>query len=79
MAENSAFERASEIVAKRLASFRLGLDCDDPFAFSEYEKLCAGHIVGSLWGADLLNVGEEKWETIETIEALGLPPDFSKA
>ena len=61
-----AFERATEIVARTLASFRLGLDADDPFAFNGYEALCAGHIVGALWGQDLLNTGDEKWVSVET-------------
>lgn len=62
-----AFERATEIVAQQLASFRLGLDADDPFAFNEYEELCAGHIVGALWAHELLNTGDEKWVRIETL------------
>jgi hypothetical protein len=62
-----AFERATEIVARQLASFRLGLDCEDPFAYTEHEKLCAGHIVGALWAQELLNVGNEKWITVESI------------
>lgn len=41
-------------VARSLASFRLGLDADDPFAFNDYEKLCAGHIVGRLSAAGLI-------------------------
>lgn len=63
-----AFERATEIVARSLASFRLGLDADDPFAFNEYEKLCAGHIVGALWGAKLLNTEGENWVTVDSME-----------
>lgn len=63
-----AFERAAEIVARRLASFRLGLDADDPYAYNDHEKLCAGHIVGSLWGAKLLNTEGEKWVTVDSIE-----------
>lgn len=39
----TAFERAQEIVAKQLASFRLGLDSPDPFSYTEHEALCAGH------------------------------------
>lgn len=61
-----AFERATKIVAEQLASFRLGLDCDDPFVYTEHEKLCAGIIVGALWGQDLLNTGDEKWVPVET-------------
>lgn len=61
-----AFERATEIVARRLASFRLGLDCDDPFAYTDHEHLCAGHIVGVLWGHGLLNTGDERWIPVET-------------
>lgn len=60
-----AFERAAEIVARQLASFRLGLDADNPFAYTENEMLMAGHIVGALWGQDLLNTGDEKWVTVE--------------
>lgn len=41
-------------VAERLASFRLGLDSDDPYAFNENEKLMAGIIVGSLWAQGFL-------------------------
>lgn len=63
--ELSAFERATEIVACQLASFRLGLDSDDPHAYDDHEKLCAGHIVGSLWAQDLLNTGNEVWVTVE--------------
>jgi hypothetical protein len=61
-----AFERATEIVAKQLASFRLGLDCDDPFAYTDHEQLCAGHIVGALWAQGLLDTGDEKWIPVET-------------
>lgn len=60
-----AFERATEVVARQLASFRLGSDCDDPFAFTDHELLCAGHIVGALWAQDLLNTGDEKWVPVE--------------
>ena len=60
------FERASEIVAQRLASFRLGLDADDPYAFNENEKLRAGIIVGSLAAKNLINFGDEKWVTVES-------------
>jgi len=63
----SAFERATEIVARQLASFRLGLDCEDPYAYTEHEALCAGHIVGALWGQDMLNTGDEVWEKVESI------------
>ena len=62
-----AFERATDLVARQLASFRLGLDCNDPFAFTENEHLMAGHIVGNLWANGLLNIGDEKWIT-ETVE-----------
>jgi len=61
-----AFERATELVARKLASFRLGLDCDDPFAYTENERLMAGHIVGNLWSNDLLNTGNEKWTPVES-------------
>ena len=60
-----AFERATEAVAQQLASFRLGLDCADPFAYTEHEALCAGHIVGALWAQGLLNTGDEKWVPVE--------------
>lgn len=62
-----AFERATKIVAMQLASFRLG-DCEDPFAYTKHEELCAGHIVGALWAQDLLNTKGEKWVTVESIE-----------
>ena len=64
----TAFERATELVARQLASFRLGLDCDDPFSYTENEKLMAGHIVGNLWANKLLNDTGEKWTTIESAE-----------
>jgi hypothetical protein len=41
-------------VAKKLASFRLGLDADDPYAFNEHERLEAAHIVGALWAQGFL-------------------------
>lgn len=64
-----AFERATEIVARQLASFRLGLDCeDDPFAYTEHEALCAGHIVGALWGQGLLDTKNEEWITLQSID-----------
>jgi len=66
----TAFERATELVARRLASFRLGLDASDPFAYNDHEKLCAGHIVGSLWANDLLNIGDEKWVSIDNEQAI---------
>lgn len=69
-----AFERAAEIVAKRLASFRLGLDADDPYAYTENEKLMAGHIVGSLWGQNLLNTKGENWRSVEPMP-LPKPPE----
>jgi hypothetical protein len=43
-----AFETATEIAASRLASFRLGLDAEDPDAYNEDELLRAGLIVGSI-------------------------------
>jgi hypothetical protein len=61
----SAFEKATEIVARQLASFRLGLDCEDPHAYNDHEALCAGHIVGALWAQDMLNTGDEVWVTVE--------------
>jgi hypothetical protein len=61
-----AFERATEIVARQLASFRLGMDCADPYAYTEHEELCAGHIVGALWAQDLLNTAGEDWIPVKT-------------
>ena len=61
-----AFERAAKLVAQQLASFRLGLDCDNPFDYTENEKLMAGHIIGSLWANDLLNTGDEDWISVES-------------
>lgn len=63
-----AFERATEIVAQRLASFRLGLDHIEPFAYTEDERLRAGHIVGALWAQDLLNTAGETWTPVDTIQ-----------
>jgi hypothetical protein len=60
-----AFERAVEVVAKQLASFRIGLDCSDPHAYNEHEALCAGHIVGALWAQGLLDTGDEEWIPVE--------------
>lgn len=62
-----AFERASEAVARTIASFRLGLDADDPFAYTENELLQAGLIVGRLWSLGLLNTQGEEWVTVESI------------
>jgi hypothetical protein len=62
----SAFDRATELVARQLASFRLGLDCDDPHAFTKDEELMAGHIVGNLWANNLLNTGDEKWVSVSS-------------
>jgi hypothetical protein len=42
------------------------LDCDDPFAYTDHEQLCAGHIVGALWAQGLLDTGDEKWIPVET-------------
>lgn len=61
----SAFERAAEIVARQLASFRLGLDCENPYAYDDHEALCAGHIVGALWAQEMLNTGDEVWTVVE--------------
>ena len=69
----SAFERATDLVARHLASCRLGLDCGDPVAYTESEKLQAGHIVGALWGNDLLNTGNEEWVTVESEGFCSLP------
>lgn len=49
------FEESALLVARRLASFRLGLDADDPYAFNDREKLMAGIIVGTLDAAGFLN------------------------
>lgn len=62
--KQSAFERATEIVARQLASFRLG-DVSNPYAYNDYEFLCASHIVGALWAQDMLNTGDEVWTIIE--------------
>lgn len=62
----SAFEQATEIVAQRMASFRLGLDHENPFGYTEHEKLCAGHIVGSLWAKGLINTKDEVWVPVES-------------
>lgn len=43
-----SFEAATEIVARRLASFRLGLDAENPYEYNDDEKLKAGIIVGSI-------------------------------
>lgn len=43
-----SFEEAAEIVARRLASFRLGLDAENPYDYNDDEKLKAGIIVGSI-------------------------------
>ena len=56
-----AFERAADLVAKQLASFRG--DTETP---TENEELMAGHIVGNLWANDLLNTKGEKWSTVES-------------
>lgn len=61
----SAFERATEIVARQLASFRLGMDCENPYAYDDHEALCAGHIVGALWAQEMLNTGDETWTVVE--------------
>jgi len=45
---------ACELVARNLASFRLGLDAKDPHAYNENEKLMAGIIIGSLWANGFL-------------------------
>lgn len=74
-----AFERATEIVARQLASFRLGLDVRDPYAYDEREFLCAGHIVGALWAQDFLNTGDEVWEMVESEDDLPAPPSRVQA
>ena len=52
--DSDQHEKVMRCVAEKLASFRLGLDADDPFAFNDDEKLRAGHIVGSLWAQGFL-------------------------
>lgn len=66
MSKPIAFERASLVVAQSLASFRLGLDADDPFAYTKDELLKAGLIVSRLWAEKLLDVGDEVWVTVES-------------
>ena len=54
-------------VAKTLASFRLGLDCENPFTFNEEEMVKAGHIVGRLWAAGMIDfphIGEVKTQEV---------------
>lgn len=46
--------RATELVAKRIASFRLGLDADNPYAYTENEKLQAAIIIGTLGAGGFL-------------------------
>lgn len=53
--DSATWEQAMEIVARRLASFRLGLDAENPYAYNDDEKLRAGIIVGSLSAAGVLN------------------------
>lgn len=60
-----AMERATELVARQLASFRLGLDADDPHAYNDNEKLMAGHIVGNLLANDLINEMPGEWVRVE--------------
>lgn len=52
--DSEQHEKIMRCVAERLASFRLGLDADDPYAFNEAEQLEAAHIVGSLWARGFL-------------------------
>lgn len=52
--DSDLFENAVELVAKRLATFRLGLDAEDPYAFNDGEKFRAGIIVGALWAEGLM-------------------------
>ncbi len=70
MKKLSVTERAGLLVARQLASFRLGLDADDPFAYTENEKLMAGHIVGNLMANDLINMGAGVWTTIESLHSV---------
>lgn len=56
----TAFERATEIVARRLAFFR-----EEGSELTENDKLLAGHLVGALWANNLLNTGDEKWVLVE--------------
>lgn len=52
--DSEQHEKIMLCVAKRLASFRLGLDAEDPYDFNEHEMLEAGHIVGTLWAQGFL-------------------------
>ena len=47
-------EKVILCIARKLASFRLGLNSDAPYAFNEDEMLRAVHIAGSLWAEGLL-------------------------
>lgn len=60
-----AFERATEIAARQLARCRTGWDDLDAEPTAN-EKLLAGHIVGALWGANLLNTDGEEWIAVES-------------
>lgn len=64
-AKPKAMERSIELVARQLASFRLGLDCDDPHAYNDNEKLMAGHIVGNLLANGLINEMPGEWVRVE--------------
>ena len=61
----NAWDRATELAARQLASFRLGLDAEDPYAYTENEKLMAGHIVGNLTANGLLNEMPGEWVRVE--------------
>ena len=60
-----AFERATELAADELARCRSGYDVSE-VDLTENERLLAGHIVGRLWAADLLNTAGENWVTVES-------------
>ena len=63
MADNRpAFERATELVALQLATFR-----DDNTAPTKNDELMAGHIVGNLWANDLLNTNGENWVPVNRL------------
>lgn len=56
-----AFERATDLLASRLAFYR-----EEGSEPTENDRLLAGHLVGSLWANGLLNVGDEKWVALES-------------
>lgn len=48
---------AIELVAEQLASFRSGMDVENPYEYNEADKLEAGHIVGVLCANGFLDCG----------------------